>query len=162
MIINKYLATRCLAGQNFISSRNIHYKYWQSEIQFLILQTVKKKTPFPENILSSTSLCFIKNTFTSRYRRSDYNLFIASSTSRADRYLLVICHSRKPCFTSNIFRVHQSCKNLIKSLGFFFAFTNEKSSVILKEHKVAANICNVTDRQKAFVLFFLRIHLASD
>ena len=43
MIINKHLATRCLAGQNFISSRNIHYKCWRSEIQFLISQTVKKK-----------------------------------------------------------------------------------------------------------------------
>ena len=75
---------------------------------------------------------------------------------------LVICYSGNPCFTSNVFRVDRTCKNLIKFIGFFFAFTNEKRSIILKEYKVAANICNVTDRKKAFVLFFLRIHLASD
>ena len=69
------------------------------------------------------------------------------------------------CFISKVFRVDQKSKNLIKSLGLFFAFINEKSSVILKEHKVATiviNLCNTTDRQKAFVLFFLCIHLAFD
>ena len=145
--------------KTFFFSWNIHYNCWQSEIEFLISKTVLKKNPFSENILSSTSLCFIKTLLW--VATAGYNLFITSSTSYADGYLLAICHSPKPCFTWNIFRVDEICKNLIKSLGFFFAFTNEKSSVILREQKMAANICTMTDWQKMFVLFFLCIHLAS-
>lgn len=160
MIINKHLAT-CLSGRSklFFSSWNIHYNCWQSEIKFLISQTVLKKILSLKMFYPVQVYALLKTLLW--VATAGYNLFITSSTSYADGYLLAICHSPKPCFTRNIFRVDEICKNLIKSLGFFFAFTDEKSSVILREQKMAAKICNMTDWQKMFDLFFLCIHLAS-
>ena len=83
--LKKNWATCCLAGwvtgQNFIVSRNICCRCWESEIEFKVLPTVQ--SPFLENILFSTLVnTLIKNAFT-----IGYNLFMTSSTSHADHYL---------------------------------------------------------------------------
>ena len=73
--------TRCLsvAGQKFCLQTVFVTKCCRSEIEFCVSRTVQ--TPSLENGLSSSS-----------YFTAEYNLFIASSASREDRFLSLALH----------------------------------------------------------------------
>ena len=88
LFININLSTQHQSNL-FPLSRNINYNCWRSEIQFWILQTVKR-------ILLLKIFCPVKVYTLSKpllpVTTAECNLFIASSTSCADRYLLFLCH----------------------------------------------------------------------
>ena len=119
-ILNKHLATHSLGGKNFIWTSNKKYSLkllaiWNSILNF----ANSEKNPSPENIWSSKSLHF--------YRSLPWTVALL-------HVQIVISFSSvivEPCFISNVFRVDQKSKNLIKSLGLFFAFmkiNNEKQT----------------------------------
>ena len=158
--INKHLATHC---QNFVSSnKKYSYNCWWSKIQFSISQTVKRihllKMFCPVRVYTVYKTLLPVTT-------ADCHLyFIASSTSRADRYLLFLCH----WWTLFYIKRFQSWpkKQKLNEIAWAFLRLHEWKKFRKLERTQSSNnsnnLCNATDRQKVFVLFFLSIRLTSD
>ena len=120
---------------------------WNSILNF----ENSEKNPSPENILSSKSLSFIKK---------DCNLFLASSTSRADCYLLFLCHWRT-LFYMKRFQSWPKKQKLNKIAWAFLRLHKWKKFLNLERPQSSNssnNLCNATDRQKAFSCTFV-LHL---
>ena len=150
--------TCCLAGsagQNFISSKQ--------EIFITVVGDLKFNFEFHKQLKESSWKYFVQYKlilYQKLFYWSQPRTVSCSSLVALLHVQIVISFSSvigEPCFISNVFRVDQKSKNLIKSLGLFFAFINEKSSVILKEHKVAPLVTifarRLIDRKHLFCFF---------